>query len=129
MKLLREAKPVLARVCQVVAALCGAWLMASPALFGYGGAAAVNDRICGPIIATFSCVAAWEVTRPVRWVSMAIAGWMIVGALVLDYNAGGAGNVVVTALVIIACSLVRGRAVTRFGGGWRSLWNPRQAQS
>jgi hypothetical protein len=46
---------------RLVTVLCGIWLMLSPAVLGYGGAAENNDRLIGPIVASFAFVAIWEV--------------------------------------------------------------------
>jgi hypothetical protein len=46
--------------------LVGMWLMAAPAILGYGGTAATNDWIIGPRAATIAAVAASEVLRSLR---------------------------------------------------------------
>jgi hypothetical protein len=99
-------------------------MMAAPAALGYGGAAAVSDRIAGPLAASFAFVALWDVVRPLRWVDAPIGLWIAVSPLVLGYGGAAAVNAVVVGVVVIAMSFVRGTVKEEFGGGWRSLWSP-----
>jgi hypothetical protein len=47
----------------LVAAALGIWLMASPAVLSYGGAAGAADRIAGPVVASVALIAAAEAVR------------------------------------------------------------------
>ncbi len=104
--------------------LTGVWLMAAPAILGYGGPAWINDRICGPLIASFAIIAIWEVTRPLRWMNVIFAFWLMLAPLVLHYTAWRSSyNNVGCALVLLVCALAPGRKTHRFGGGWSSLFS------
>ncbi len=109
---------------RVGSALVGVWLIAAPGALGYAGAAAVNDRIIGPMVVAFAIISAAEVTRAVRWAELPLAGWLLLAPWLLGY-----GDPVVSAqslvagFVLLALVPVRGRASARFGGGWRSLWS------
>ena len=106
---------------QLVNAALGFWLMAAPAVLGYGGAMAVSDRIVGPIAATFGIVAVVEVTRGVRWALVPLGAWVVVAPWLL----GGPATAIVNGLIVgpAMVALARFGAVSRdqFGGGWAVL--------
>lgn len=114
------AKP--AAAAHGIAALAGVCMMALPAVFDYSGAARVNDQVVGPIVATLGLVAMWEVTRPVRWVNLLLAAWMIAAVFALDYPFVGGTAVLATAVLAGVLSLVRGERRHDVGGGWAALW-------
>jgi len=97
-------------------------MMAAPAALGYGGPAAISDRIAGPLAASFAFVALWDVVRELRRVDAPIGLWMILAPLVLGYGGAAAINAVVVGVAVVALSFVRGEVTEEFGGGWRSLW-------
>ena len=103
-------------------AAVGIWLMAAPAVLGYGAPAATNDRLVGPIAASFAIIALWEVTRPVRRVNLGLGVWLIAAPLVLGYGTLPAVNSVIVGVLLTGLSLVRGEVTGQFGGGWRTVW-------
>jgi hypothetical protein len=106
---------------QLVNAAIGIWLMASPAVLGYDGAAAMNDRIAGPIAATFAVVAVTEATRGARWGNLPLGLWMIVAPWILGVPSPAIVNGLIVGPCLVSLSAVRGRIEERFGGGWRVL--------
>ena len=108
---------------RIAAAALGIWLMAAPAVLGYGGAAATNDRIAGPIAATVAIVGMSGVMRAMRRVNTAIGAWIALAPLVLGYGGAAAINAVAVGVLLVALSFVRGRVDDTFGGGWSSLWS------
>lgn len=106
-----------------VNAALGIWLMAAPAVLGYGGAAQTNDRIAGPLVATCAIIALWEVTRGLRWVNFAAGLWMLVAPWLLGYGLGSLTTLhsLAVGAAVVACALVRGRVEGRYGGGWGTL--------
>lgn len=103
----------------VINAALGLWLMAAPAVLGYGAPGEVNDRILGPVAATFAIVAWWEATRPVRWVNLPIGIWLLLAPWLLGYDATAAiVNSMVVGLIMALCASVRGKVEKRYGGGW-----------
>jgi hypothetical protein len=100
----------------------GIWLMAGPSALAYVGAARTSHQIVGPVIATLAWVAAAECTRSVRLANVPLGAWLVVAPLLLDHPARAAMNSVLVGFAVVAFSLGRGRVRTRFGGGWRSLW-------
>ncbi|MDX1662562.1 MAG: SPW repeat protein [Candidatus Promineifilaceae bacterium] len=110
---------------RLVNALLGGWLMASPALFGYAATtASKNQRVVGPLVVMFALIAVWEVTRPLRWLNLALGLWLIVSPFLLGTldRTDAMLIAVATGLVIVGLSLVRGPIHERFGDGWSALW-------
>jgi hypothetical protein len=113
---------------QVVVTALGLWLMAAPAVLGHAGTTAgSSDRFVGPFIASFAFVAASEITRPLRWVNLAGAAWLIVAPWVLGFPIAAAVNDVLVGLVIaVLAPLGKADTKARFGGGWSALLHPEE---
>ncbi|QDV33418.1 SPW repeat domain-containing protein [Tautonia plasticadhaerens] len=107
---------------QVINTAIGIWLMAAPAVLGYGGAAALNDRIAGPIVATFAAVAVTEATRGARLVNLPIGLWMVVAPWALGGPTTAVLNGMVVGGLLVGFASIRGRIRERFGGGWVALF-------
>jgi hypothetical protein len=107
---------------QLINTAIGIWLMAAPAVLHSSRAAEVNDRIVGPLAATFACVAVWEITRGCRWVNLPLGLWLLVSPLVLQFSGKDAVSCVLCGIGLAAFSFFGGHVRTRFGGGWRALW-------
>lgn len=108
---------------QMLNAALGVWLMAAPAVLGYGPPAETNDRIVGPVIATFAIVACWEATRPVRRWNLPLGAWLLLAPWVLGYAGGLATlNSLAVGVLVIGLARVRGTITGRYGGGWSALW-------
>lgn len=106
----------------VVTAALGIWVIAAPAVLGYGGAAQTNDYIVGPLVAAFAAIAWWQITRGMRWLNVLLGVWLIAAPWLLGYDAASAKiNSVIAGLLIAAFSLIRGRRDKPFGGGWSAL--------
>lgn len=111
---------------RLVNAAAGIWLMAAPAVLGYGGAAASNDRIIGPLASTFAIIAIWEVVRAVRRANLALGLWLIAAPWVLGgYPTAALINSMAAGVLLIAFSLIRGSIRQAYGGGWPALWRSR----
>lgn len=106
----------------IVNAVLGVWLMAAPAVLGYGTPLATSDRIVGPVIATFAVVAWWEATRAVgRW-NVVLGLWGVVAPWVLGADGTWAiANAMIVGALIAGLSLVKGKVEKTYGGGWASL--------
>lgn len=104
----------------------GLWLMAAPAVLGYGGPAATNDRIVGPLAATFAVIAIWEVTRGLRWINLALGLWLLAAPWLLGgYPADATANSMAAGALLAVLSLVRGELRKTYGGGWPAVWRSR----
>ena len=108
---------------QIINALLGIWLMASPALLGFEGIAADNDHIVGPIIASFAVISWWESTRVVRLYNIPPAAWLLLAPWVLGYESTGAlVNDMLVGAVVLGLSFVKGKITETYGGGWSAIW-------
>ena len=110
----------------LLSAAVGAWLTAAPGLLGYAGAAAANFHVVGPLVATFGLIAAFQVTRPLRWANLALGGWLVLSPLFLGLPPGPVVNGTACGLLVGALACVRGRRTERFGGGWSAIWRADQ---
>ena len=113
---------------QIIVVLLGVWLMFAPAALGHvGTTAGSSDRIVGPAIAAFAFVAASEITRPIRWVNLLGAVWLVVAPWVLGFPTAAAVNDLIVGIAVAGLSPL-GKADTnrRFGGGWTSLLHPEE---
>lgn len=109
-------------IARIVAVVAGVWLMFSPAVFGYGSPAAINDRIFGPIGASLAFVAIWEIVRPLRWATIPIGAWLVIAPFVLGYDDGGAiASSIGAGAVMIGAAFGGGTTEESFGGGWTTL--------
>jgi hypothetical protein len=114
---------------QLINVAIGIWLMAAPDVLGYGGIAADHDRIVGPLVATFACVACWEATRPLRWVNLPVGAWMLLAPWLLGFPSTATIDTMLCGIAVACLSLVRGKLKHRFDGGWAALWRPGTAAS
>jgi hypothetical protein len=96
--------------------------MAAPAVLGSAGAVRTNDHVVGPLVLSAAIIAVSEVTRPVRWVNVALGLWLILAPWVLGAEQKALANSTVVGLLLIGFALVRGRVRHSVGGGWAALW-------
>ena len=106
---------------QLANSLLGIWLMAAPAVLGYGDPARMNDRIVGPIAASFAFIAVWEVTRGLRRFNVALGAWLVVAPWMLGYDTVATVNSTAVGPFLIFFAALGGTVGQRFGGGWASL--------
>ena len=108
---------------QLAAFLLGVWVTAAPGVLGFGEPARANFHVVGPLVALFALTAAYQVTRPVRWVNLPLGVWLIASPWALGY-AGRTETTwgVAVGLAVTGLSLIRGAMTKRFGGGWSALW-------
>ena len=107
---------------RVVSAALGIWMMFAPSILDYDRPAATNDRIVGPIVASFAIIAIWQVTRGLRWLNLVLGVWLLVAPWVLGYAWEPLLNSSIVGVIIIACAAVRGPMNDRTGGGWSAIW-------
>ena len=104
----------------LVTAGLGAWLMASPSIFGTQGLAAHVDHVLGALVVTVAIIAFAEVGRAARFLNIPLA----LGIVVLPWFAGGSTllsniNDLVVGALIIALSIPPGKIKDTYDG-----WNP-----
>ncbi|MEC9374397.1 MAG: hypothetical protein VYC34_11165 [Planctomycetota bacterium] len=103
----------------------GVWLMAAPAVLGFGGGAEMSHRIVGPLIATFGWVAMGQCTRGIRKANFVLAAWLIAAPLIIDHTSAATISSIVTAFAVAGLSLIHGEVDHgKFGGGWSTIFRP-----
>lgn len=107
---------------RILGALLGVWLMAAPAVLGYGPPAASIDRVVGPLAVTVGIVAASAVTRAVGRLHLLLGAWLLAAPWLFHYPAAATASSVTVGALLAGLSFVRSRVEERFGGGWSSLW-------
>ena len=107
---------------RIINLILGLWLMAAPAVLGYGGAARGNDRIAGPLSVSCAIIAAWEITRALRILNAVVAIWLLIAPWLLAFSGIEILNSTLVGFLLLGCALARGYVRHSFGGGWRSLW-------
>ncbi|WP_439880030.1 SPW repeat domain-containing protein [Pontibacter sp. MBLB2868] len=108
---------------QIINAILGLWLMASPGIFGYQGVVADNNHIVGPIIASFAIISWWEATRVVRLYNLPLGFWLLLAPWVLGYESTTTiVNSMLVGVLVICFAFVKGKVEGTYGGGWKSLW-------
>ncbi len=107
---------------QLLPAIAGIWLMASPVVFDYADPARANDRVVGPIVASLAIIAIWEIARPLRWMNVILGGWLLTAPWMLGHPPDARWNSLATGAIVLGSSLVKGKRAHSYGGGWSSLW-------
>ncbi len=105
---------------RLAGAVLGVWLMVAPAMLGYAGSAAVNQRVVGPVVLGASFVAIWPLMRPLRRIEFVAGVWLVVSSPFFG-SAAPKINGVAVGLMLVALSSLGGATGERFGGGWSSL--------
>ena len=99
----------------------GGWLMAAPAVLGYGGAAAASDRVVGPVVIAVGIVAASTITRGLRWANLGPGLWLLAGPALLGVPGRALASSLGAGVLVLALTPWGRGDSARFGGGWRSL--------
>lgn len=108
-------------IARLVTALLGAWLMAAPSVLQYGGAAAANDRVIGPLNLALAVIALFPATRGLRWGNLFLGAWLIAAAWIWTPGWPLRLNDLLVGLAICGLALVREPQRTRLGAGWSGL--------
>lgn len=111
---------------RLMTVLLGLWLMASPAVLRFGGAARINVLIAGPLIAAAGIIAISEITRPFRWLNVALGAWLVISSWLFGHTWAVLLSDIVAGVLVALLACVHGRIEQRYGGGWSSLWSQRQ---
>ena len=104
---------------RLLSVAAGLWLLATPALVGYGGVWRTNDSIVGALVLSVGIMAMSDVLRPLRWINVALGGWILLSPIFLERSATAGGHRVFAELLILSTALVRGKTRTRRGGAAR----------
>jgi hypothetical protein len=92
-----------------VSSVLGLWLMFAPAVLGNEGRLADSDHLSGALVITFAVIAMAEVGRPLRFLNILFAVWLLVAPWFLAGGSTlGKWNDITVALLLAALSLRRG---------------------
>jgi len=103
----------------VLCAGLGVWLMFSRLVLGTEPPLADSDHLIGALIITTSVIAMAEVARPLRFLNLALAAWLIATPWISGGGdlLGGASDLAV-GLIVAGLSLPRGRRSEEHYGSW-----------
>jgi hypothetical protein len=113
----------------IVGIVLGLWLMASPSVLLYGGAARVSAIVAGALAASTSWIALSEVTRAVRRFDVALGIWVVLSGFVLPQPWPAAINSWVVGLLLGTVGMLSSRIESDYGGGWSALVSSRPLAS
>jgi short-subunit dehydrogenase len=106
-----------------VTTLIGLWLMIAPFYFGFEDAGADTAYIAGPLVITASLIALWEFNRDCRYFNLGAGVCLVIFSLVIyPDDLPATYNNVISGVLLVALSLVKGKITGRYGGGWRVLF-------
>jgi hypothetical protein len=112
----------------VLRPLLGVWLMASPAVLGFDGAARVDALAVGPLLAAAGIISLSAITRGIRWLAVPLGAWLVLAPAWMPHTAASAVNSVVVGALAAGLAFLPVRNDERFGGGWRALWTSSDAR-
>lgn len=100
----------------------GLMVMLAPGLWDYDKSAASNNYIAGPLVITFAIISITDVGRNIRWFNVPVGFWLLISPLVFEMGEPGIILNMLAGMGIVIFSLIKGKRQSRFGGGWRSLF-------
>lgn len=108
---------------QIINIIIGIWLMASPEVLMYSGAAADNDHIIGPVITSFAIIALSGCTRFVARYNTPLGIWLLLAPWILGYTETVTiYNDIVSGILVTALSFFMRKTSNQYGGGWTAIW-------
>lgn len=107
---------------QIVNILIGLGLMVVPAIFKFDRIAADNNHIVGPLVVTFAVISLWEINRNARLFNIVTGLWLVLSPFVLGFASPERTIDILSGVAVILFSLFKGKIKSRYGGGWRSLF-------
>lgn len=108
---------------QIMNILIGLWVMLSPSVLDLNQETAKNEYIVGPLIVSIACISIFESVRNFRLLNILGGLWLFISPSLLGYaETSGVVSAMVSGILVIVFSAVRGKVENRFGGGWRSLF-------
>jgi hypothetical protein len=105
---------------RLASAALGIWLMAAPAVLGFGGVPADVHRVVGPLVASFAVISMSEVTRPLRWCNAALGALLAVAPALVSHPALASVDALSVGALLVALARVRGPIRHEIAGGWRA---------
>jgi len=107
---------------QIINIVIGLGLMVTPALLRFNKVAADNNHIVGPLVITFAVISLWEINRNARLFNIVTGCWLILSPFIVGFSSVALVTDIVSGIAVILFSLNKGKIKSRYGGGWRSLF-------
>lgn len=108
---------------QIGNVVLGVWMMFAPSVLGHTGSLLEKfDRGAGPWVASVSFVAAAQITRSARWLSIPAALVLVIAPWFLDAPGIAKANSVTVGLVMLALAPIGRPDQRQYGNGWTTLW-------
>lgn len=107
---------------QIVNIIIGLALMVTPAILKFNKVAANNNHIVGPLVITFAVISFWEINRNVRLFNIVTGCWLILSPFIVAFSSEALVTDIASGIAIIIFSLFKSKIKSRYGGGWRSLF-------
>lgn len=107
---------------QIVNILIGLGLMVTPAILKFDRVASDNNHIAGPLVITFAVISLWEINRNVRLFNIITGCWLALSPFIIGFASDARVTDIVSGIAVIIFSLFKGKIKSRYGGGWRSLF-------
>lgn len=106
---------------QVAIACLGIWLTVAPPVLGLAGPPRSLEQVAGPIITTLAVVAASDVARLLRWVTLAVAILFAALSIVPPFfTIAGTANVLIVLLILGTLTFATSTGATPYGFGHRA---------
>lgn len=116
---------------RITTIVLGLWLMISPSIFQMNELTSNNNYIIGPLVITFSVISLWDINRKIITANIPLGAWLLIALFALDFTKSIAffSNGACGAFIILLSSIKR-KALGKYGGGWKSLFqrNPPHLQ-
>lgn len=107
---------------QIINTILGIWIMTSPYILKFeDNKIADFNFITGPLIVTFSIISYAQVSRSISKGNAVIALFLIIVSFFAADTPALFSNLI-SSLLIILFSFVKGKITDKFGGGWISLF-------
>ncbi len=101
---------------QVAIACLGVWLTVAPPVLGLAGPARSLEQVAGPIITTLAVIAASNVARPLRWVTLAVAILFAALSVVPPFfTVAGTANILLVLLILAKLTAATSAPTTPYG--------------
>lgn len=108
---------------QITNAALGVWLMVAPSVLGHADLLLGKfDRAIGPTVASVSFVAAAQISRSIRWLTIPAAAVLVVAPWFLDAPVAAKVNSTAVAVAMILLAPVGRPDQRRYGNGWTTLF-------
>lgn len=107
---------------QVINILLGLLITISPGTWNFSKIESDQFHVTGPLIISLATIALWEVNRNVRIFNIFTGAWLIVAPFLWSYGQEAFWISVLTGMLVIGFSFIKGKIKKRYGGGWRSLF-------